>query len=283
VGVSTVEGGITRYSRRFTLVLRVAGLGVGDALPCLRTVGAVEPVRRHRHGVAAEQFDRRPVGVRHQIEVPVRVPAPTASNPVNGGPAPPGVGGPGTRDGGRLLTAALRPSPRRRSGSAASRPPAATPWTRGRPPPPRSGRSTLGHESLPRRRNAPVLGAQQVPRRDRPPPRRARGRGVPGPAPRSLGRRHQPGRLGVDVGGKRLGNTWRDRRSAGGRMVTTGRCRSEAAMALSRVERRVRQNPMHGSTRAGNGAAATAPAPHPYATILSATLERACQLPWASS
>jgi hypothetical protein len=69
------------------------------------------------------------------------------------------------------------------------------------------------------------------------------------PAPRSLGRRHQPGRLGVDVGGKRLGNTWRDRRSAGGRWVTTGRCRSEAAMALSRVERRVRQNPMHGSTR----------------------------------
>jgi hypothetical protein len=39
------------------------------------------------------------------------------------------------------LTAGCGSSPRRRSRSAASRPPAGTPWTHGRPPPPRSARS----------------------------------------------------------------------------------------------------------------------------------------------
>jgi hypothetical protein len=64
---------------------------------------------------------------------------------------------------------------------------------------------TLGHESLSRRRNGSVRGAQQVPRRDGPPPRRPRGRGRAGSAPRALRRRHHCGCLGVDVGGKRLG------------------------------------------------------------------------------
>src|SRR6266487_2973922 len=41
----------------FALVLRDTGLGGGDALPCLFPVGAVEPVRRNRNGVAAGQFD----------------------------------------------------------------------------------------------------------------------------------------------------------------------------------------------------------------------------------
>jgi hypothetical protein len=75
------------------------------------------------------------------------------------------------------LTAGCGWSHRRRSRSAVSRPPAATPQTRARPSPPGSARSALGHKSLPRRWDVPVLGAQQVPRRYGSPPGRARGRG----------------------------------------------------------------------------------------------------------
>jgi hypothetical protein len=46
---------------------------------------------------------------------------------------------------------------------------------------------TLGHESLPRGRDGSVIGAQQVPRRDGPPPGQAGGRGRRGGAPGSLG------------------------------------------------------------------------------------------------
>lgn len=47
----------------------------------------------------------------------------------------------GTRDGCHTLTADYGSSPRRRSGSAVWRPPAAKPSTRATPPPPRSARS----------------------------------------------------------------------------------------------------------------------------------------------
>jgi alpha-beta hydrolase superfamily lysophospholipase len=48
---------------------------------------------------------------------------------------------PSTWDGCHTLTAGCGSSALRRSGSAASRPPAAKPWTRARLPPPRSARS----------------------------------------------------------------------------------------------------------------------------------------------
>lgn len=69
---------VKRTHRVFPVgLLGVAGWGGGDSLPGWLTVDALEPVRRHRHGRAVVQIDGRPIWVRHQIDVPVRMRAPT--------------------------------------------------------------------------------------------------------------------------------------------------------------------------------------------------------------
>jgi hypothetical protein len=72
------ESNYREFPVGFALVLGVAVPGGGDALPRLLTLGAVEHVWRHRHRVEAGRFDRRPVRVRHQVEVPGCVPGRTA-------------------------------------------------------------------------------------------------------------------------------------------------------------------------------------------------------------